>query len=833
LELRDKLPPFSFRSFEEAEQQLRGKVLTISVHPVEDDKTGTRPPLKLKVHTPESVIDLPIIVRRNPLVYPSDQEGCLVNSRPAHNVDLYVSGRNFKAGEQVQISMVPNQRRWLVGDLINDVSGVGGVSAAERVTADSLGRFTVKVWDQEVQRRGVYDIVAKRLPQDTSWFRVVAADDIISYVGETGFIFYLRYPVGGPTMDIAGRPIAGSPYFQFADAFANEGDVVWGAVDPTYVPDNHPGGRYAAYYVVYHRNVNGWDPSVGGSIGLTDRSGGIEIQPVKAGCVNATDIPIWNPPLTVEEYDVVVDFGLSPAENRTDYVSDGEYNELKDFLDGADQVGFTVTEDPYELGTYPIGRSSYSEDDYFPTLGNASNVDLRAVLRYPASYTGENAPVVAGQHPIFIIEHGNHKICEQAGYTHATCPDRTRNHEGYMRLLDILASHGIIAVSIDAYDLTGSVPQWIPERGDLILKHLELWSHTNNPSTFPSYTDYFSGRFLNHVDMNKISVCGHSRGGEASVAAYMRNTSFNIVALSSIAPVDGQAYVLPDVGYFVILPAADGDVSGLSGIRIYDRAGSQTAPTDATTKNGIYIYGANHNFFNTVWADDGDDSSPGRDDYIDKADQQRLGEAYLSAFTRIHLLNEAVYEDMLRGGLTFPSTAGFKIYHMRHAKSHSKQESGSGSGATATNATKTPVSGPSVHTTQALQVSWTSSAGELTYTLPTNQTDASSFEVLSFRVAQTNSGLNPSSGTQDFKVELVGGGKTKAVYASRFDEIPKPYDHPYYSSDHNVMTTVRIPLHSFIMNKSGVTLDNIDTIRFRFLNPSQGEIYVDDIEFSR
>src|SRR4030043_1278037 len=119
-----------------------------------------------------------------------------------------------------------------------------------------------------------------------------------------------------------------------------------------------------------------------------DLSGGVEVMPVKAGCINGTDIPIWNPPLDIGEFDVVVDFGPSPAENRTDYVSDAQYNEEIDFLDGADQIGFIVVKDPYELGPYPIGRASYSHDDYFLVLGGASKVDLRAVVRYPAAYTG-------------------------------------------------------------------------------------------------------------------------------------------------------------------------------------------------------------------------------------------------------------------------------------------------------------------------------------------------------------------------------------------------------------------------------------------------------------
>ncbi len=833
----------SFRRFEDADGALQGKALVVSVHAVENDPSGRTPPLKLKVSTAESILKLPLAKRKSPLVFASDKAACLLNSQLVGDADVYVSGRQFDPGELLEISMVPNQRRWVIGDSINDVTGVSSAAAPETVRADSNGGFTVKVWDRVNQRRGVYDIVAHHIPRQPTDVRQVGARDIISYAAESGFILFLRYPVGGPTMDIAGRPLSGSPYFEFADSFADTADPVWGAVDPTYVPIGHPGGTYAAYYVVNHRNVIGWDPTMGGAINLVDQSGGIEIHPVKAGCINGTDVIIWNPPLTPGNYDVVVDFGSTVATSPSTYATDGQYDSAIDFLDGADQIGFVVAKDPYEFGPYPIGQDSYSQDDFFAAIGSRTAVDLRAVVRYPAAVSGVGTPVALGQHPLFVIEHGNHSSCNAPGFDcnppggpydtqHTGCPDREQNHMGYMGLLDRLASHGIIAVSIDAYDLTGCVPQLTAERSDLILKHLELWSHMNNTATFGTYPDFFTGRFASHVDMTKISVSGHSRGGEASVGAYMRNTMFTIGSVSSIAPVDVQSYVLPDVPYLVILPAADGDVSDLSGIRIYDRAGSGLAAPDSTTKSGIDVYGASHNFFNTIWAADGDDGAFPRDDYIPAADQQRLGEAYLLAFTRIHLNNEIVYEDMLRGKLKFPSIAGRKIYAMRHEKSHSKMEDGNGVGAVASGgATVVSVSGPSVHQSQAIQVGWSSGSAQLTYTVPAGKRDASSFEVLSFRVAQSNSGVNPASGSQDFEVELVGGGKTKATYAARFGSIPKPYNHS--GSFQNVMTTIRIPLHSFIMNNAGVTLNNIDTIRFRLSSPSQGEVYVDDIEFSR
>lgn len=860
-----ELPDYMFRSFDEAARALVGQALIVTVQPVVQNRDETTPSSRFTVRDPVARIRIPIGERRHPMLFPSDETGCLRNSSVAGDQDFYATGRNFEPGEVVEISLVANQRAWHVADSIQDVTGVGAVASATRVRADASGGFTVRVWERAIQRSGVYDLIAQRRLDQLAHRARVSLDDIISYGSDSAYILSLRYPVAGPLMDIAGRPLASSPYFQFADSFAETDDPVWGAVDPTYVPDTHPGGRYAAYYTVDHRDVNGWDPTSGGSNSLVDVSGGPEVVPVKAGCVNGTDTVIWNSPHALGEYDVVVNFGSAPAETATDFIDDFTYDPLLDFLDGADQIGFVVAEDPYELGTFQIGRTSYSQDDFFLSLGFATDVDLRAVVRYPATVAGDNTPVAAGRHPLFVIEHGNHLTCEvnRNGddpydvlgtipwsdflallYSYDDCPDRKPNHEGYMRLLDILASHGIIAVSIDAYDLTsctddGCVPQWIFERGTLILKHLEQWAHFDDPSEFPTYPDFFTGAFAgafnNHVDMTKISVSGHSRGGEASVAAYMINdtlpTPFNIGSVSSIAPVDGLSYVLPDVPYFVILPAADGDVQSLSGVRIYDRAGSGTTPVDATTKSSIHVYGANHNFFNTIWAVDGDDSWAGRDDYIAASDQQRLGEAYLAAFSRIHLLGESVYEDMLRGQLVFPSTAGFKIYPTRHEKLHAKLDDGSLNGTAADGATASSVSGPSAHSTQAIELGWSSSAAKFTYTVPVGDRDVRAYEVFSFRASQTDSALNPAVGVQTFWVELTGGGHSQAIYTGRFDPIPKPYNRN--GSTHNIMTTVRIPLHSFIMNNTDVDLTDIDTVRFLFLSPSQGQIYVDDIEFSR
>lgn len=840
---RPRLDPdprrFRFRSFEEAERSLAGRVLTVSIHSVSREQLVTRRvPESIVTGPAEAIFRLPVTKRRSPMVYPSDKSGCLINALQVRDEDdLYVTGRHFRPGTELEIAVVPNQRAWRIGDLIDDLTGASAAAAPERVTVDDTGRFIVRAWDRAHQRRGAYDIVAHdRSTRDNR----ISPLDIISFGPETGMILYLLYPPGGSTMDIAGRPLGRSPYFEFADAFADKNDPVWGAVDPTYVPSGHAGGTWAAYYVVTHRTVAQWDPMMGGVTWLLDVSGGFEVHPVKAGCVNGTDVIIWNPPLTLGEFDVVVDFGSTMATSAATYVSDTNYDAPIDFLDGANQIGFVVAPDPHALGPNPIGQDSYSVDDFFATLGSRQNVDLRAVVRYPATTAGIAAPVAAGQHPLFIIEHGNHSSCREPGFDctpsynalHTGCPTRVQNHMGYMGLLDRLASHGVIAVSIDAYDLTGCVPQLNAERSDLLLKHLELWSHMNDHATFTTYSDLLGNRFLGHVDMSKISLSGHSRGGEASVGAFMRNMGvFSIGSVSSIAPVDSMIHNLPDVPYFVILPSADGDVTTLSGQRIYDRAGG---PTNNTTKSLINVYGASHNFFNTVWAADGDDGDPARDDFIPATDQQRLGEAWLGAFARVHLKGEGVYEDMPRGKLRFPSFAGRKIFPARHEKTFRVLENGSNTGTPGGGLSVVTVSSPPLSQSAAIKVTWTSNTGTLTYSVPVGQRDVTGFEVLSFRVAQTTSTLNPA-GAQEFSVELVGGGNTRATFTGNFAQIPPLYEHitGWGTANETLMTTLRVPLHSFIMNNSGVTLNDIDTVRFRFNAISQGEVYVDDIEFSR
>lgn len=851
--------PVAYRTFEEADRALSGRTLQLQVReavpvdPRRNDRSEAFRPTRGRV-----VASRPLPATRSPApqIYPSTAEGCLLNSAEARTRDMYVSGRGFTPGESVELAVAPNQVEWHVGDAVPAVSSGSG---RVRVKAGADGRFTARVWEQSAQRQGAFDILARRLDLSEAqidWSQI-GPRDVVSFGHDTAYILFLYYPPGGTQMDVAGRTLNGSPYFQFADSFATTDDDVWGGVDPTYVQPGHPGGAYAAYHVVNHRAAAGAG-SWANTTNLADLTGVIEIAQVKAGCINVTYREIWSAPLPIGNYDVVVNFGSVPAASQAAYVEDFNYDSGLDYLDGAIQIGFVVAPDPNALGPMAVGQTSYSVDDVLtlsaavsshhgPNQPNGPNVDLRAVVRYPATVAGVDTPVAPGTHPIFIMQHGNHGICNVAG-SHTTCPpaQRKRNHEGYMRLLDVLASHGVIAVSVDAFDVTGIFDQWIPERADLNLAHLEFWSHLNNPATYVANAPWaaqtgMANRFNGSVDLTKVSVSGHSRGGEASVGTYVRNLmrpaaqQFGIGSVSSIAPVDGNAWVLGNVPYFVILPSADGDVASLSGARIYDRAGTAT---DLTIKSGIDVYGANHNFFNTVWAADGEEGgadSPRPYEML-APDQQKIGESYIAAFVLSHLRGMSAYDDMLRGQLAFPSTAPGKIYHFRHETPFLKLDDGTSATPVAAGLTAAVQNGVSVHSTSVKRLTWNANSQTYTYALAP-ATDISGFEVLSFRAAQSNAAVNPVGTDMQFQLRLASGANTRFVYTGRFEFTPPPYDRPSAPSDQNVLTTVRVPLHSFIMNVVNpnpvVDLTLIDTVELKFFTPNQGQIYVDDVEFSR
>ena len=256
-----------------------------------------------------------------------------------------------------------------------------------------------------------------------------------------------------------------------------------------------------------------------------------------------------------------------------------------------------------------------------------------------------------GPFPLVLIVHGNHNMAEFSD-------------PGYEYLGKLLASRGFVLASVDENFLNG----WIvgPEkeqavRGWMLLEHLKLFREWNATPGSP---------FYKKIDVENVALMGHSRGGEAVATAALFNTlayypddanitfdyHYPIKALVAIAPVDGQYKpageyrYIKDVNYFTLQGANDSDVSSFNGSRQFDHV--RFSGDGHFFKAELYIYGANHGQFNTVWGRY-DTGMPfgwflNTKPLLAPEAQRQIAEVYLSAFLETTLHGRREYLPMFR-----------------------------------------------------------------------------------------------------------------------------------------------------------------------------------------
>jgi hypothetical protein len=252
-----------------------------------------------------------------------------------------------------------------------------------------------------------------------------------------------------------------------------------------------------------------------------------------------------------------------------------------------------------------------------------------------------------------------------------------------------LASSGFIVVSISANGVNARDNEVADDgalaRARLIQAHLDLWR------SFNAGDGPFGDLFRGHVDLARVGILGHSRGGEGAVRSYLHNASlgspYGIQAVFPLAPTNLNGLSINQVPLAVLLPYCDGDVSDLQGIKYYDDS-RYNITSDSAPKHLILVMGANHNFYNTVWtpslfgAGASDDwlslaranldphcgsFGPGR--RLTPAQQQGTALAYVKAFFLTHLGNRTDLRVYLDGDSVPPPSAQTSQVHVSyHAK---------------------------------------------------------------------------------------------------------------------------------------------------------------------
>lgn len=284
-----------------------------------------------------------------------------------------------------------------------------------------------------------------------------------------------------------------------------------------------------------------------------------------------------------------------------------------------------------------LGTSAKSRNGYWGFT--PKSMPLNARVWYPE---GE------GPFPLVLIVHGNHDM-------------KDFSDPGYAYLGELLASRGYIFASVDQNFINGNIRGENDARGWFLLKHVEQFAQWDTTAGNP-----FHGK----VDLERVALIGHSRGGEAvgHAAAFNRlahypddaavrfDFGYGIRAIIAIAPVDGQyrpqdrLVPVRDVSYLVFHGSHDGDVSSFMGLRQYQRVAFSTP--DSGFKSAVYVYRANHGQWNEVWGPH--DFGPRSGRILDlrglmpASDQRRFAEVYISAFLEATLNGDARYLPLFR-----------------------------------------------------------------------------------------------------------------------------------------------------------------------------------------
>lgn len=294
-----------------------------------------------------------------------------------------------------------------------------------------------------------------------------------------------------------------------------------------------------------------------------------------------------------------------------------------------------------DIKTESVNLSYYYDDVKTNTWGyDASECPVNGILYIPY---GENIEDTLTVLPLVICVHGNHTPLEFS-------------EGGYDYLGKHLTSHGFIFASIDQNFLNGNGRgRENDARAVHILETIKQILKWNDDDSNPLY---------NKIDENNIALIGHSRGGEAVVTASLMNHhdyyldngtipfdwNYSIKAVISLAPVEGQyrpggRHLSPTyLNYLVLHGSHDGDVDYFAGTRFLNR----NLPDKNRFRSALWIYGANHSQFNSIWAKDQDPDPTNKDNLLSVYEQQDITKIYTTAFLKVSFGIDSTYTAMFK-----------------------------------------------------------------------------------------------------------------------------------------------------------------------------------------
>ena len=531
----------------------------------------------------------------------------------------------------------------------------------------------------------------------------------------------------------------------------------------------------------------------------------------------------------------------------------------------------------------PMKRGPFAVENVRYNAGLTTVRDPNGVTFAERLQGSLHIPQGKGPFPLLIFLHGRHGTCEFAERLESfgfPCPDAppavrdVPSYLGYEYLADHLASHGFVVDSISAnginsYDIALLLSDnGMNMRAEIVARQLDLLAGWNE-----SGSEDIGNALVGKIDLDRIGLMGHSRGGEgvARFVAYNRERSDGptydgLRAVFALAPTDFYGQKASGVHFGTLLPLCDGDVYNLQGAWMYDRARFLEPPKFARVQ--FTVNGANHNFFNTVWTFDdgpggGDDSgnNPACDPdstigtRLTAKEQRRIGLGLMSAFFLRYVGEDERYDPYMTGARSLPESTcpafervipEFRLacgdvigtsylgprstYEMLIRPTHRATFSTSGKVdiahcVSAENGTGCPTV-PTRAIAEQLTVSW-SGRGEIR--IPVGD-DVSDLGALSLRGGLNfRDPLNRAVREQDLHVALIDDSGRESVV--RTAPLGNAFVHPAGPSNQQLtLNGMRIPLSLF----AGVDLNDLDRIELRFGDATRtGSIQLLEVAFQK
>jgi hypothetical protein len=464
-----------------------------------------------------------------------------------------------------------------------------------------------------------------------------------------------------------------------------------------------------------------------------------------------------------------------------------------------------------------------------------------------------SVPKGKGPFPLAVFAHGNHDPLENST-------------PGYLYLCELFASHGIIAATIDVNFLNGFNFGENDGRAIVHLEHVKQFRTWSNSPQHPLYRK---------VDLRRILLIGHSRGGEGVGHASLFNTlnsiqpdifspvlpldgsaglgpyGFRLSGAAAIAPTDRQYEPIagPTVvrdRYYLIHGSRDGDVSSFEGYNTYNRAHAVDLanPTisDGKLKALLWVIGANHNQFNTAWASETPPAIT-----MPRPDQEQIAKVHLGALAQALLLRRRRYLDVLRdhgvADAWVPTGTDLVSQYQdpnRVFLMHNQEGLGAPQVSAPVQGTATAVgvladrqlfdlvNAGAPQSTITLRLEWNAAGDRLRLDLDPATLPLTRYRTLALCVGQSTEALNPAGQDQDLTLEISSGTRTAAIRLSNLHRLL--YPDLFFGAAKIVMQSLRLPVGRLI--RLGIQPRDLRSITFLFDRGATGVVYVGDVQLS-